>query len=262
VAGPGSVSFQPAVDQSAGNGVRAPRLQSGCGPAFPDQQFTARTTTPLKVDLCYDEEEGCDLFMKRHALIFAAVGLIVCPAFGCTVVPSQVGQGIPADRSTPIPLRVLPQGVDDVVAHHTAILRGPHDPKDMLGLAITVDSAGGGPAAITAWARSVGFTVTDVIANASVGVIASTARIEQALHIKINDYRLPDGYAFRSNDRAPSVPASLNIFVIVGLSTYYRASTSPAPPRPRSNALCGLCMLGGRMRIGHALVLARTPLST
>lgn len=213
------------------------------------------------------EEGGHGLGMKRRALISAAVVLIVGPAFGCAAVPSQTGRGISVARPTPIPLRVLPQGVDDVVAHHAAILRGPHDPKDMLGLAIAVDSAsgestGGGTVAITAWARSVGFTVTDVIAKASVGVIASTAWIEQELHIKINDYRLPDGYAFRSNDRAPSVPASLNIFVIVGLSTYYRASTSPAPPRPRSNARCGLCMLGGRMRSSHALVLARTPLST
>jgi len=239
------------------------------------REMAAPPAAGPKVEACPGREGGCYSAMKRRALICAAVAVLVSPMFGCAAVPSQGSREIPAARPTPtpIPLRVLPQGVDDVIANHTAILLGPHDPKDVLDLVIAVDSArggstGGGAPAITAWARRVGFTVTEVTTNVYIGVRAPTARIERVLHLRINDYRLPGDYPFRANDRAPSVPVTLSILDIAGLSTYHRVSTGPAPlgpapsPRPRSNARCGLCMLGGRMRSSHALVLARTPLST
>ncbi len=61
-----------------------------------------------------------------------------------------------------------------------------------------------------------------------VSVAAPTARIEKALRVTINDYRLPAGYLFWANDRPPTVPAALPIRFILGLSDYHRAMV-PGP---------------------------------
>lgn len=131
----------------------------------------------------------------------------------------------------PVPVRVLPQGVDGPVLHHTATLLGPHDPKDVIGLYIGVSPSArpGATEVIVVWTRLSGFTVTDYAIYGFVGVKASTALIERVLRLHVNDYRLPHGYTFRANDRPPTVPASLSILAISGLSTYVRTSPLPGP---------------------------------
>ncbi len=105
---------------------------------------------------------------------------------------------------------------------------GLHDPADVLLLDIVAGQwTSQATAAIAQWARSSSLTVTS-IDDPVVGVRASTKRIASVLRVAINDYRLPGGYMFRANDRGPSVPTSLSINAIAGLSTYTQASL-PGP---------------------------------
>jgi len=131
-------------------------------------------------------------------------------------------------RSLPPPGRILAQSIDAPVAHHTAILLGPHNPKDVieLNIGLRVNAPLGATRPITTWARGVGFAVTVITTDQLIAVKAPVARVEQVLRVHINDYRLPgpDGYIFLANDRPPTVPSSLtSIQEISGLSTYLRA---------------------------------------
>lgn len=145
------------------------------------------------------------------ALLIVSV-LAAVPVLGPAGMRQGASDGEGAPRRTPGPrgvfVRVLSQAVDAPILHHTAIWLGPHDPADVIGLDIgatqfTPDAT----AAIAAWARRSGWAVSSVRPdNGVVSVTAPTARIEKALRVTINDYRLPSGYTFRANDRPPWSP--------------------------------------------------------
>ncbi len=174
--------------------------------------------------------------MKRQTLGMFAIALVVIvalPLLGLLEVSGGGGQGRVPERPTPIPstpMRILPGAVDAPILNHTAIRLGPHDPADILSLTIVAGHrTPEATTAITRWARGAGLTVRYVTSDCFLmGVTAPTARIEKALSVTIKDYRLPGGYRFWANDRGPSIPTSLSINAIVGLSTYTQASL-PGP---------------------------------
>jgi len=192
--------------------------------------------TPLcsNLPVCYGVGKG-DVSMKRQIFgVFAAAALVVIvavPLFSRLERSGGDGWGFWSERSTPIPsapMRILPGAVDAPILNHTAIRLGPHDPADILLLGILAgQQTPQATAAIAQWARNSGLTVTS-IDDPFVSVSASTKRIEKALRVTINDYRLPGSYTFWANDRGPLVPASLSIKAIVGLSNYMRPSL-PGP---------------------------------
>jgi len=176
--------------------------------------------------------------MKRQAFGMCAAAVLVVivavPLFSRLERSGGDGWGFWSERSTPIPsapMRILPGAVDAPILNHTAIRLGPHDPADVLSLTIVAgQQTPEATTAITRWARGAGLTVRYVTSDYFLmGVTAPTARIEKALRVTINDYRLPNGYTFRANDRPPTVPASLGIRAILGLSTYHRAYTATLP---------------------------------
>ena len=89
--------------------------------------------------------------------------------------------------------------------------------------------------AAATWLRANGFTITHVTADRlSIGARASTATIEKALHVQINDYLRPaftfqnvkvPAFGFYSNTRPASVPARLGIQTISGLADIDRFFT-------------------------------------
>jgi photosystem II stability/assembly factor-like uncharacterized protein len=91
-------------------------------------------------------------------------------------------------------------------------------------------------AALRHWLVSSGFKVTHVGADRlAISASASTATVEQALHVKINDYVRPGfsyhglkvkPYSFYANSTAPTVPARLGLQTISGLSDVDRFFTS------------------------------------
>lgn len=173
----------------------------------------------------------------------ALLGLGLSPLVGCASPASSSVPAVTSARPTPTPtaqVRILVYAIDDPILHHTAIRLRPHNPADVLVVGIGTDQqTPAATAAIAAWARGSGLTVTAVAADHyDVSVAASTARIEKALRVTINDYRLPGGYTFWANDRPPTVPAALPIRFILGLSDYQRAMlpgplVAPTPtPRP------------------------------
>jgi hypothetical protein len=175
--------------------------------------------------------------------VTALIAIVAVPLFGRTATGGRSSQERAVGRPTPAPtvrVRVLVHAIDDPILHHTAIRLRPHAPADVIGLNIGADQqTPGATTAIAAWARDAGLTVTYITPdNLLVSIKASTTRIEKALRVTINDYRLPNGYTFRSNDRPPTVPASLSIRSILGLSTYQRPMlpgplVAPTPtPKP------------------------------
>jgi photosystem II stability/assembly factor-like uncharacterized protein len=99
------------------------------------------------------------------------------------------------------------------------------------------------------WLNSNGFTVTHVGADRlALTAQASTATVEKALHVKINDYIRPGytfgkvkvaPYTFFSNTRNPTLPAGLKLQSVSGLSDidrfYTAAQLSGAPPQATSS---------------------------
>lgn len=166
--------------------------------------------------------------MHRVCVGLTVLGLALGPLRGCAGAPSARPSSRTPARPTPLPGRVLAQSIDDPVARHTALCLGPHDPKDVIDLAVVLrlSAPGNATEAITTWARRAGFIVAFISPGTLIGMTAPTVRVEQVLHVSIDDYRLPGpgGYVFLANDRPPTVPAALtSIQVISGLSTYLRA---------------------------------------
>ncbi len=164
----------------------------------------------------------------RPLALLVLLGLGLSPLVGCTPLASSSAPTVTPARQPPIPtaqVRVLVYAIDDPILHHTAIRLRPHNPADVLMIGIGTDQqTPAATAAIAAWARGSGLTVTAVAADHyDVSAAASTARIGKALRVTINDYRLPGGYTFWANDRPPTVPAALPIRFILGLSDYQRA---------------------------------------
>jgi hypothetical protein len=93
-------------------------------------------------------------------------------------------------------------------------------------------------AAVESWLGSQGLDVAGVSKdNLLVSVEGSTAAIEQAFGVSINDYANA-GKEFFANDRAPSVPADLAVTAVSGLSDYYKpVTTNTCYP---STTVCGL----------------------
>jgi photosystem II stability/assembly factor-like uncharacterized protein len=91
--------------------------------------------------------------------------------------------------------------------------------------------------ALRGWLQRNGFTITHVGADRlSIGAKATTAQVERALHVKLNDY-VRSGYTFDrkvkvkpyvfyANTTAPQVPAGLGIQSISGLSNVDRFFTA------------------------------------
>ena len=76
--------------------------------------------------------------------------------------------------------------------------------------------------AVESWLSSQGLDVTGASKdNLLVSVEGSTAAVEQAFGVSINDYAYA-GNEFFANDRAPSVPADLAVTAVSGLSDYYK----------------------------------------
>ncbi len=192
--------------------------------------------------------------MRKPFVVFAAALVILA------TTPLANGL-VPSAGAAPLPPRVLAGQTPDVVVKGRAVLRGHHDPAALLTLNIGLkvrDSAGldaliaaaGDPAnpayghyltndqylarfaplpqdalAVRDWATSAGLTV-DAISpdNLLMTVKGTTALVERALNVKINDYSL-SGRVFMSNDRDPSVPGGLQIRAISGLTTIHRFHT-------------------------------------
>jgi pseudomonalisin/xanthomonalisin len=75
-------------------------------------------------------------------------------------------------------------------------------------------------AGLTAWLKAQGLTVLGTAQdNLWVKVTGSTQRVSHAFGVTINDY-VSGGRTFYSNDRAPVVPARLNVSGITGLDDY------------------------------------------
>ncbi len=92
--------------------------------------------------------------------------------------------------------------------------------------------------AVESWLSSQGLDVTGASKdNLLVSVEGSTAAVEQAFGVSINDYAYA-GNEFFANDRAPSVPADLAVTAVSGLSDYYKpVPTNTCYP---STTVCGL----------------------
>ena len=74
--------------------------------------------------------------------------------------------------------------------------------------------------AVEAWLRGLGLHVVGASPdNSLVHVDASTAAVERALAVNINNYAF-QGREFYATDRAPSIPSSLHVDWIGGLSSY------------------------------------------
>lgn len=85
--------------------------------------------------------------------------------------------------------------------------------------------------AVRDWATGAGLTVLNVSPdNLIVTVSGTTAQVESALGVVINDYRRADGSPFYATTSAASVPAALDIESITGLSSYDR----PVPANIRT----------------------------
>jgi hypothetical protein len=106
-------------------------------------------------------------------------------------------------------------------------------------------------AAATAWLRSRGVDVTGVSPDRLlVHVRATVAQVETAFAVKVDNFRA-GGRTFRANDRAPSVPAGLDIASIGGLSTYeVLEPATTCTPNPGSK--CGYD--GGDFRSAYNVV--------
>lgn len=166
--------------------------------------------------------------MQRVFSGLTVLGLALGPLCGCAGAPSARPASGTTARPTPSPGRVLAQSIDDPVARHTALRLGPHNPTDVLDLAIglRVDAPPGATGPITTWARRVGFTVTVIMPDQLIVVTAPGARVAWVLRVRIDDDRLPGPgrYVFLANDRPPTVPAALtSIQDLGGLSTFLRA---------------------------------------
>jgi subtilase family serine protease len=91
--------------------------------------------------------------------------------------------------------------------------------------------------AVVDWATSQGLTITQRYPNRLlVDVEAPVAVIEQAFNVNINRYQM-DGTSYFSNDRDPSIPASLagTIHSLLGLNNFevaHAASHMPVVPGP------------------------------
>jgi kumamolisin len=93
-------------------------------------------------------------------------------------------------------------------------------------------------AAVESWLSSQGLDVTGASKdNLLVSVEGSTAAVEQAFGVTINDYA-DAGKEFFANDRAPSVPVDLAVTAVSGLSDYYKPV--PASTCYPSTSTCGL----------------------
>jgi uncharacterized protein (DUF2237 family) len=87
--------------------------------------------------------------------------------------------------------------------------------------------------AATAWLKARGLDVTGVSAdNLLIGVHATAAQAERVFDVTLKNFRA-DGRTFRANDRAPRVPADLDISAVSGLSNFvvYKPAITctPAP---------------------------------
>ncbi|HEY5196800.1 MAG TPA: protease pro-enzyme activation domain-containing protein, partial [Solirubrobacteraceae bacterium] len=96
--------------------------------------------------------------------------------------------------------------------------------------------------AATTWAKAHGLTVTGVSPdNLLVYTRTTAATAEQAFAVKLDTFRA-NGRTFRANDRAPRVPAGLDIASVSGLSTYNvyvpALTCQVSPPAPPGR--CGL----------------------
>ena len=93
-------------------------------------------------------------------------------------------------------------------------------------------------AAVESWVSSQGLEVTGASKdNLLVSVKGSTAAVEKAFGVTVNDYAYASKEFF-ANDRAPSVPADLAVTSVSGLSDYYKpVTTSTCYP---STTVCGL----------------------
>jgi len=81
-------------------------------------------------------------------------------------------------------------------------------------------------AAAESWLSEEGLHVTGTSSdNLIVHVKGSTAAVEHAFSVAINDYTAADGRAFYAPDRSPSVRADLAIESVSGLSDYFKAVT-------------------------------------
>ncbi|HEX3873381.1 MAG TPA: Ig-like domain repeat protein [Solirubrobacteraceae bacterium] len=86
--------------------------------------------------------------------------------------------------------------------------------------------------AATAWLKSSGLDVTGVSPdNLLIHVHASVADIDRVFGLQVENFRAA-GRTFRANDRAPQVPANLDISDVSGLSNFvvYEPDTTCTPP--------------------------------
>lgn len=87
--------------------------------------------------------------------------------------------------------------------------------------------------AVRRWAMSGGLRVSYVSGNrALITLRGSSAAFSSALHVTINDYRGPTGLHFFSNDRDPSLPASLGVSALSGLNDIPHLRTAIRPGAP------------------------------
>ncbi len=116
--------------------------------------------------------------------------------------------------------------------------------------------------ALAGWLESQGLKVTHVgVDRMAIGVSGTTAQVEKALHVTINDYRHPAAtfqgikvapYTYYANTSNPTVPARYGLQTVSGLSDvdrFYTAAqlsthsanppVSPLPASPRGKGLGG-----------------------
>jgi subtilase family serine protease len=89
--------------------------------------------------------------------------------------------------------------------------------------------------AVKKWGAANGLTTVYVSPdNLIITMRGPTARVAAAFKVAIDDYRAPNRGVFYSNDRDPSVPASLSIQSVSGLNDYIQFHTLAAPRMPRA----------------------------
>lgn len=80
-------------------------------------------------------------------------------------------------------------------------------------------------AAVANWARSQGLRIGEASSSGTViAVSGQSAQIQAAFGVRMLNYRTPQGRAFFSADRAPTIPAEISQHVtsVIGLSDYVR----------------------------------------
>jgi hypothetical protein len=193
--------------------------------------MTVRGADAHRVGTIKDIHEGEILIKRRlqptvHVPLKAFVPLIAAVSLLAVALPARM----PSTAAAGPKMRTLASYVPAIVAHGLAKLRGPHNPNDVLHLAValqlrhrmalqrflqTLDDPASPnyhrfltqqqfnqqfaptalqEAAVVHWLQAGGLTVTQTYPNRLlVDVHGTTSQIERLLHIAIDDYRAPLG---------------------------------------------------------------------